>query len=985
MLEFLNAHKKNIMAATLWLVIPSFVLLYGYGQCAAPQQVQWVAKVNGEDVSTREWEFHQDDIRRRVEQQNPDAEIDTDMVREQALRETIVATLLRQIAKKWGVDTTNQEVVQNIQSTPAFQDENGNFNVAAYRTILQYNGINPVNYEEQQRDFMTLGKIRYLASSSGFQAASELGQSEEREKISMDIDYLAFEPTKYTDEVVVDDAELAAFFQENIEDYRVPEQRRASYVYFPASDYIQDATFFDAQLERYFNNNRQNYEVAEKVRVQYLTYKPENFADQTTASDEEVQAFFESNKGKYVTQARVKFRYIQEPLETYAASQDVSDEDVAAFYEQNIVRYQHGEEAKASHLLLRVDEDKTDESVQQRIAEITQEITNGDLTFAEAAEKYSEDPTAKQNKGDLGYFGRGVMVPAFDEAAFSLPIGDLSDPVKTQFGYHLLKVEDRKEEGTDSLESVSGEIRSTLQKQRAVEAMQEKAGSLVSLDTVQNEYEIQTSDWVERGGAIPGIPTTDGFYLTSAAFRNDENAPVVLAGNARTQNLYLVETLEREESRDMTLDEAREQVVQDVKEEKAGGIAQTAAEEDIDKIRTASSALETIAADRGLTLETSQPFGRSDNFIPGFGARPFALVGAAFGSQDGEVNGPFTTSTGTHIIRLLAREPARLPELDEVRRQVEADYTRDQSAQLARISASEFANNLFDAASNLASVAQEKGVTASETELISLNDPIGITASDPRLSQAIFDLGAVGESTYIPVESTSRPNPQSREEVLNGYYIFELMEIKEDYLPELAEAKDSVEADFRLKKAEAIALEEANKTLKAVQSAIASSEPVTATQAVDFADFVAEDDDAAAGRKAAHRGPYTMTGGGQVPGIGRSPVIIKTLLQMEPGQVSQTVTNYQFKMVEGERVQGPMSGAYILQLLGKETKEEVAPSPFAQFIEQRQQMAAASAWLEQVSAEATIEYNDELLNPISDDEETMDAEGEETAQAGAAS
>lgn len=986
MLEFLNAHKKNIMAATLWLVIPSFVLLYGYGQCAAPQQMQWVAKVNGEEVSSHEWQFQQDDIRRRIEQQNPDASIDAETVRKQALNQAIVTTLLRQTAKQWGVDTTDEEIIQNIRSTPAFQDENGNFNVSTYRTLLQYNGLSPVLYEEQQRDYMTLGKVRYLAASSSFRAGSQLSESEEREKVSMDVDYLAFEPSKYTEEVEVDDAELASFFQENIEDYRVPEQRRAAYVFFPASDHIDDVSSTDSRLERFFNQNPQNYEVPEKVIVQYLTYKPENFSDEVTVSDDEIQAQYESNKGKYTTQARVKFRYILEPLETYAASIDVPDEDIAANYEQNKTLYEHGEEAKASHLLLRVGEAADEDPVKQRIEDIKQEIVNGDLTFAEAAEKYSEDPSAKTNQGDLGYFEKGRMVAPFEEAAFSLPLGEISDPVKTQFGYHLLYVEDRKEAGTDSLESVRDDIRKNLQKQRAVEAMQKKADKVKSLDELQDQYEIKTTDWIERGGALDGVPATDGFYLSSAAFRSNEDDTVILAGNTRTQNLYLVETVERQDSRDMTLDEAHPQVILDVKENKAIEVAQAAAQEDIDRIQNNNVTLETVAADRGLTIENSQPFGRSDNFIPGFGSRPFALVGAAFGAQEGEVNGPFTTSTGTHIIRLAAREPARLPELDEVRRQVEADYVRDESARSARISASEFANKLFSANVKLVDVAKASGFSASETELISINDPISLTTSDTKLNQAIFDLNAIGESTYIPVESTSRPNPQTQQPgAVNGYYIFQLLEIKDDYLPELADAKEDVESDFRLKKAEAIALAEANKTLAAIQTKIAAGEPVTATQAVELGDFASTEDGAEVGRKATHRGPYTMTGGGQVPGIGRSPVVVKTLLQMEPGKVSQVVTNYQFKMEDGERVQGPMTGAYILQLLGKEVKEEVEASPFAQFIEQRQQMAAASAWIEQVSAEATIEYNEELLNPDLETEESMDANSEETAQTGAAS
>ncbi|MBZ0258146.1 SurA N-terminal domain-containing protein, partial [bacterium] len=297
MLEFLNAHKKNIMAATLWLVIPSFVLLYGYGQCAAPQQMQWVAKVNGEEVSSREWQYQQDNIRRQIEQNNPDASIDPDTVRKQALNQAIVTTLLRQTAKKWGVDTTDEEIIQNIKSTPAFQDENGLFNSTKYKTLLQYNGLSPVMYEEQQRDYMTLGKVRYLASASSFCAGSQLSESEERDKVSMDVDYLAFEPSKYTDEVEVDDAQLASYFKDKQEDYRVPEQRRAAYVFFPASDHIDDVSTTDSKLERFFNNNQQDYEVPEKVIVQYLTYKAENFSSQVTVSDEEIQAQYESNKG----------------------------------------------------------------------------------------------------------------------------------------------------------------------------------------------------------------------------------------------------------------------------------------------------------------------------------------------------------------------------------------------------------------------------------------------------------------------------------------------------------------------------------------------------------------------------------------------------------------------------------------------------------------------------------------------------------------
>ncbi|MBI1389102.1 MAG: hypothetical protein GC154_11705 [bacterium] len=975
MFEWLNTHKKSIMTYTLWLVIPSFVLLYGYGQCSAPQRQTWVAKVNGEKISETQWRRTQDNMRDRMRQSNPDAEIDPDQIRDQALESVIVSTLLSQLADQWGVGVTDQEVVQSIRNIQAFQDDNGNFNTIAYQNILYSAGLTPVGFEALQREEMVRQKVRDIVAHSAFRASGD--SKSELKKLKLDVELLSFEPSSYTDQVEVDEDGLKAFFEANIEDYRVPDQRRIAYVDFAAADYIQKATYTDAQVERYFNQNAQQYQVPPKARVQYISYMPDQFSDQAEVANEEIQEYYDSNKTKYVTQNRVKFDYVVQPLQALADVQEVTPEAIKQYYEDNISRYEHGEQAKASHILLRVTPGADEEAVKQKALDIKKEIEGG-LSFANAAMTYSEDPSAVRNKGDLGYFSKGQMVPPFEEAAFSLPLGQVSDPVKTQFGYHLILVEDRKEAGTDPLEDVEKDIGDMLRKQRAVSAMEALAGSIQSLSGVSDRYEIKTTGWVTRGDEIPGVPSTDGYYLTSAAFRSNETTPVVMAGNVRTENLYLVQTVEREESRPKSLLEAHDEIVRDLKNEKATQIAKDAAQADMARIRDASETLEAVAASRGTEVETSQPFSRQDTFVPPFGARPFQLMSAALNNEEGSVQGPFTTPSGTFIIRVLAKEPARLPELDEVRAQVVNDYLQADAARQARIEAIDFVDSLDRNGKTIAEGAKERGLKVEETDFFGASEPIPGLGYKPDLNRAAFDLDRIGEHNYkaIPDQEQNRNNPQAAPTV-NGFFSIELLEKRATYLPTLEEAREDVERDYKLHKAEAIAQSEAENMLKEVQAKIASSQPVSATQTVELSQFAPSDGNET---KAVYRGPITISGDVQVPGVGRAPVIVKTAMDLKPGQVSQVAVNYNYKEKDGKLVRGAMTGAYIIQLLGREDLDEPQASPFDRFIEQRQQIVAASSWIDEVSAAATIEYNETLLSPYKKDE-SMAADAVESASA----
>lgn len=155
----------------------------------------------------------------------------------------------------------------------------------------------------------------------------------------------------------------------------------------------------------------------------------------------------------------------------------VSDEEVAAYYKENRAQFFSDESVKASHILV---------ADEQKAAEVVAEIQGG-LSFAEAAQKYSSCPSKEQG-GDLGFFTAGKMVPEFEKAAFAMEVGQISEPVKTQFGYHIIQVTDKKEPGIQSLDQVKDRLKQELTKAKQNYVYANKANQLKA------KYEVQITE-----------------------------------------------------------------------------------------------------------------------------------------------------------------------------------------------------------------------------------------------------------------------------------------------------------------------------------------------------------------------------------------------------------------------------------------------------------------------------------------------------------
>ena len=164
----------------------------------------------------------------------------------------------------------------------------------------------------------------------------------------------------------------------------------------------------------------------------------------------------------------------EEMLINFAASKvlddvkNATDEEVKKYYDDNMDKFQKGESVNASHILVE-SEDKA--------AEIMGMISNGDISFEDAAREYSSCPS-KENGGNLGEFTRGQMVPEFDEAVFSMEVGSISAPVKTQFGYHLIKLVSKSEASTYDFEEIKGQLTDMVNQEKKQEAFQSKINQL---------------------------------------------------------------------------------------------------------------------------------------------------------------------------------------------------------------------------------------------------------------------------------------------------------------------------------------------------------------------------------------------------------------------------------------------------------------------------------------------------------------------------
>ena len=394
----------------------------------------------------------------------------------------------------------------------------------------------------------------------------------------------------------------------------------------------------------------------EKVKLDVVPLTPDAFTSQVNVADADLNAYFEKNKEKYRIGEKRRIRYALVDVDQVRQQVSISDAELDAFYKQNIAQYSTPEQVAASHILLKIEE-KDEAAVRKQAEEIAKRAKGGE-DFAALAKQFSEDESNNTTGGSLGEFGRGTMVPEFETAAFAMKSGEVSDPVKTSFGYHIIKIEKSQPASTRPLTEVRSEIEDQLKWQKAQQQAESVAKGL--------EAQMKTTADLDRLAKERGLNVQD-----STAFLRDEPidglgpAPEVaaqalqLADGAVSPALRVsrgwvfATVIGKEEPRVPQLTEVRDRVREDLTRERAAELAKTKAAEIATMLKGAGD-FAAAAKKAGLEVKPTELITRGSP-IPDLGISP-EVDAAAFALPVGGVSDPITTATGTAIIRVADKE-----------------------------------------------------------------------------------------------------------------------------------------------------------------------------------------------------------------------------------------------------------------------------------------------------------------------------------------
>jgi len=409
-------------------------------------------------------------------------------------------------------------------------------------------------------------------------------------------------------------------------------------------------TISDPELEQEYRLRN------EKVKLAVVTVTADSVRSQVNVPDSEISPYFEGHKEEFKIPEKRKIRYLLVDLDAARAKVVVPPADIERSYNDSIEQYSSPEQVRASHILLKT-EGKDDAAVKAKAEDVLKQAKAG-ADFAALAKKYSEDESNAKNGGDLDYFGRGRMVPEFDAAAFAMEPGQISDLVKTQYGYHIIKLVEKKPGTMRPLAEVRDQIADQLAFQRAqIQAadLAEKINGRISkpadLDSqaAANGLQVQESGFFARDEPILGLGATPDVSARAFELKDGETS-----GEMRTSRGFVFFSLSgRQDAYVPKLDEVKERVRETLVKQRARELSGRKAAELAAKLK-AGGDFDKGAKAAGVEAKTTE-FLTRDAPIPDLGNAP-EVMEKAFALAQGAVSDPITTENGSAIIKVVEKE-----------------------------------------------------------------------------------------------------------------------------------------------------------------------------------------------------------------------------------------------------------------------------------------------------------------------------------------
>jgi peptidyl-prolyl cis-trans isomerase D len=414
------------------------------------------------------------------------------------------------------------------------------------------------------------------------------------------------------------------------------------------------ASVSDAAIKQEFTKENM------KVKFDYAVLKQDDIKKGLHPTNEELKAYYDSHQKSYANSIpeKRKVKYVVVETGKVLSGVQVTHDDLQTYYNAHRDQYRVAEQVKVSHILIKTPlagaDGKVDEKgvaeAQKRAEDLLKQLKAG-AKFEDLAKKNSEDPGSAKEGGSLGWIGKGRTVPEFEKAAFSLPKGQISDLVKSSYGFHIIRVDDKQDAHMKTLEEVKSEIEPTVKQQKAQEAAQKQAEELLKqakaqgLDAAKGAS-VVTSDFFGRRDVVPGLGPAPQFM--DAVFTAPEKSPPEMASTS--QGFVVFQLLAVKPPSTPTFEEIHTRVDTEFKNERASTLLTQKTQELSDRAKSEHD-LKKAAKELGAAVKTSD-FVLPDGQVPDVGAMS-GEASVAFTMKPGDISGPINSGADGVVISLL--------------------------------------------------------------------------------------------------------------------------------------------------------------------------------------------------------------------------------------------------------------------------------------------------------------------------------------------
>jgi len=417
-----------------------------------------------------------------------------------------------------------------------------------------------------------------------------------------------------------------------------------------------------------------------KVKFDYALLKQDDLRKGLHPTDEELKAFYEGHKTTYANSIpeKRKVKYAVVDTAKAEAGVQVTPDDLRAYYDQHRDQYRTLDQVKVSHILIKTPlpgpDGKVDEKgaaeAQRRAEDLLKQLKAG-AKLEDVAKKYSEDPGSAKQGGSLGWIGKGQTVPEFEKAAFSLPKGQISDLVKSSYGFHIIRVDDKQDAHVKTLDEVKAEIEPILKHQKAQQIAQKQADAMLKLArdkgldaaAATQGIPVINSDFFGRKDMLPGLGPATQFM--DAVFAATEKSPPDMA--PASQGIVVYQLLGIKPASTPTFEEIRSKVEDEFKNERSTTLLAQKIQELSDRAK-AEHDLKRAAKELGATVKTSD-FVLPDGQVPDVGSMS-GQAAVAFNMKPGEISGPINNGPTAVVLAVIENQQPTEADFAEKRDQI---------------------------------------------------------------------------------------------------------------------------------------------------------------------------------------------------------------------------------------------------------------------------------------------------------------------------